>query len=328
MSKLNTFTGIDISKASIDVCIKTEDGNKVCAFKVAYDQAGMKQLSQRVLKAGTVWTVMEATGPYYLKLALFLKSQGLIISVVNPLSVKRFAQMQLVRTKTDKADAAMIADYAINQRTRLQPWTPADGYVLRLGQLSAIREGLVKHATAISNQIEAFSAGGQMADEDLYFLNQILEDTRNSIDQTETRMQTLIEAEHPQMLQHLESIPGIGKKTALMLILISGGFKRFKGYRQLIAYIGLAPRAYESGSSIKGRAKVCKMGMSRIRAMLYVCAWSAKRCNEGCRQLYDRLVAAGKSKRLALVAVANKLIKQAFAIATKNTTYQTPPTTL
>src|SRR5690606_4528270 len=87
------------------------------------------------------------------------------------------------------------------------------------------------------------------------------------------------------------------------------------------SYIGLSPRIYESGTSVKGRSRICKMGMSRIRAMLYVCAWSAKKINKACKELFERLVEKGKAKKLALIAVANKLLKQAFAIANKNIFY-------
>jgi transposase len=123
------------------------------------------------------------------------------------------------------------------------------------------------------------------------------------------------------MYDQLQSIPGLGRKTALFLIVITGGFRKFENHKQLASYIGISPRIFESGTSVKGRAKICKMGMSKIRAMLYVCAWSAKKCNKACKELYDRLVENGKSKKLAFIAVVNKLIKQAFAIATKKEYY-------
>jgi len=119
------------------------------------------------------------------------------------------------------------------------------------------------------------------------------------------------------MFNQLKSIPGMGSKTSLLLIVISGGFSKFNNHKQLASYVGISPRIFESGTSVKGKSKICKMGMSKIRALLYMCAWSAKRCNETCKALYDRLVEKGKSKKLALIAVVNKLLKQAFAIATK-----------
>ena len=114
----------------------------------------------------------------------------------------------------------------------------------------------------------------------------------------------------------------MGKQTAMTLIVLSGGFDKFDDYRKLSSYIGICPRIFESGTSVKGKARICKMGMSRIRAMLYICSWSASRCNKACRDLYQRLLAKGKAKKLALIAVANKLLKQAFAIAKQQTKYQ------
>lgn len=134
-------------------------------------------------------------------------------------------------------------------------------------------------------------------------------------------MEQIIKTHYKEMLDHLKSIPGLGTKTSLLLIVISGGFSKFENHKQLTSYVGISPRIFESGTSVKGRSKICKMGMSKIRAMLYVCAWSAKRCNKSCRELYDRLVEKGKAKKLALIAVVNKLLKQAFAIATKKEYY-------
>jgi transposase len=321
MSNLRTLAGIDISKNSFDVCIKNEDGNTLFSFKCPYDQGGMDQCTTALIKARCHRVLLEATGPYYIRLAMHLHSAALQVCVLNPLVVKRFSQMRLVRTKTDKADAALIADYGINQPDRLAAWAPPQDYVVRLGQLCALCDGLIRHLTVLKNQQEAFRATALLGEEDGSFLSELIAHTEAQIARLEKQMGAIVNAEQPELMGNLTSIPGIGKKTALMLVLISGGFKKFATYRQLIAYIGFAPRAYESGTSVRGRARVCKMGMSRIRAMLYVCAWSASRYNLGCKALYERLLEKGKSKRLALVAVANKLIKQAFAIATKNTTF-------
>ena len=152
-------------------------------------------------------------------------------------------------------------------------------------------------------------------------LTKLLADLQKQIAGITKKMETLTKEHEGELLTNLVSIPGIGKKTAIVLIVLSNGFKKFSNYKQLSAYIGLSPRIYESGTSVKGKAKICKMGMSSIRAMLYVCAWSACRYNKRCRELYERLLAKGKAKPLALIAVANKLLKQAFAIATHKTEY-------
>ena len=141
------------------------------------------------------------------------------------------------------------------------------------------------------------------------------------ISRIENKMISIIKAHHSELFKQMQSIPGIGRKTALLLIVISGGFTKFDNARQLSSYIGISPRIFESGTSVKGKSKICKMGMSRIRAMLYICPWSAKKCNNVCRELYDRLVEKGKARKVALIAVANKLLKQAFALASKNEYY-------
>ena len=128
-------------------------------------------------------------------------------------------------------------------------------------------------------------------------------------------MERLIKEYNQQMYSNIRSIPGVGKKTALLLIASTNGFKSFENQRQLSAFFGLAPTERTSGTSIRGRSRINKAGNPKIRNYLFLCSFTASQCNPQCRALYDRLVAKGKSKKLALIAVANKLLKQALAIA-------------
>jgi transposase len=100
------------------------------------------------------------------------------------------------------------------------------------------------------------------------------------------------------------------------------GFKHTESYQQLISYAGLSPREYTSGKSIKGRVRISKIGGGQLRHTLYMCALNAKSTNKACKALYDRLVAKGKNKKLALIAVCNKLLKQVFAVVKSGTLYQ------
>lgn len=320
MTNVKTFGGIDVSKKFFDVCIMV-GSKKQQVHQFNYDEQGLKALNEYLAgyKEG-VHCVMEATGAYYMKLAMYLHGKGYAVSVVNPLVIKRFSQMRLIRTKTDKADAVMIAQYAQREQPKL--WEPPKDYIIKLQQLEALSDQLQKQRTALLCQSEAFSSTQMMDKEIELLMKSNIVHLEKQLEKIAERMETIIGGHHRQMLNNVESIPGIGRKTAIVLIVLSGGFKKFSNYRQLSAYIGLSPRIYESGSSVKGKARICKMGMSRIRALLYVCAWSAKRCNKACKDLYDRLVEKGKSKRLALIAVANKLVKQVFAIATSNQPYQ------
>lgn len=132
----------------------------------------------------------------------------------------------------------------------------------------------------------------------------------------EQQMDSIVNEHYQELMNRLRTIPGIGRKTAMTLIVISDGFKKFSNSKQLSSYIGLCPRIIESGTSVKGKAKICKLGMSRMRRLLYVCTWSAIQFNNQCKQMYERMVAKGKPKMIALIAVANKLLRQAFAIGT------------
>ena len=93
-------------------------------------------------------------------------------------------------------------------------------------------------------------------------------------------------------------------------------------YKQLISYAGLSPREYYSGSSIRGRVKICKQGGKQLRNILYMCALNAKKTNSHCKALYDRLVDQGKNKKSAIIAVCNKLLKIVFGVVKNQTMYQ------
>lgn len=317
MTNVNVFSGFDVSKDYFDV-FTIEDQGKSIGHRIDYTPQGLKSLAKIIPLQSHC--VMEATGPYYLKLATWLYQNGYAVSVVNPLVIRRFSQMRLIRAKTDKIDAKMIAMYAQTERPLL--WQPPAPYIAKLQQLEALTDLLTKNRTSLLNQLHAFEATGMIDTFTRTMLKKSIEDTTKKIEKTEGKIAEAIEIEHKEMLSNLTSIPGIGKKSAVALIVASNGFNRFDNYKKLSSYLGVCPRIYESGSSVRGRSKICKLGMQRIRAMLYVCAWSAKKSNLACKQLYDRLVEKGKSKRLALIAVVNKLIKQAFAIAKSGQVYQ------
>lgn len=315
MQTQTDYAGVDISKSFFDAAF-LQAGHYVY-HKFSNDSNGFKALL-KVLPSGNQ-VVMEASGPYYLQLACFLQEQGIAVSVINPLVIRRFCQMRLSRAKTDKKDAMMIAEYGRAERPGL--WQRPEQHVITLQQMEALLSRLNKERTALTNQLESFTHSGKLDKGLKKLLDKELEHKQALINKINKAMETLASRHYAEMLSTLESLPGMGRKTAMALIVLSGGFERFDDYRKLSAYIGICPRLFESGSSVKGKARICKMGMSRIRAMLYVCSWSAKRCNKSCKELYGRLVAKGKAKKLALIAVANKLLRQAFAMAKHQTKY-------
>jgi transposase len=309
------YTGIDISKSFFDVAFLQAD--RYTYTKLSNDIGGFRDLL-KVLPTGS-WVVMEASGPYYLQLACFLRDEGVLVSVINPLVIRRFSQMRMSRAKTDKKDAKMIAEYGKMEQPAL--WQKPEQHVITLQQTEALLTRLQTEYTALSNQLESFDSSGMLTKQLRKEISVELSHKDRLMKKLIKQMEQLANEHYSNMLVNLKSIPGMGSKTAMMLTVLSGGFTRFDDYRKLSSYIGICPRIFESGTSVKGKARICKMGMSRIRATLYVCSWSASRCNKACRELYERLLAKGKAKKLALIAVANKLLRQAFAIATTQTKY-------
>lgn len=265
------------------------------------------------------WVIMEASGPYYLGLANWLHDQGICLSVVNPLVIRRYAQMKLARTKTDAKDAELIAGYGIEQQPKL--WSPPSRVCLQMRQLMSLREGLVRQQGILRGQQEAFSQGP--VDEEL--TRQILAEQAGQIERQlariDRRLQQLATTHYPELMKVLQTVPSIGPKTAIMLLILTDGFTRFQSARQLASYAGICPRVWQSGSSIQGRGAICKLGAAHLRKLLYMCSWTAKQYNPACRMLYERMAAKGKPERVIKVAIAHKLLRQAFAVGIKQQSY-------
>src|ERR1700733_10182784 len=148
---MSKFTGIDISKQTFDCSITTEDG-KIEAKKLSNNLKGFEKLKS--LLPADAQVVMEASGPYYFKLATYLHQHTIRVSVVNPLVIRRFCQMRMIRTKTDKKDASMIRAYGETEKPTL--WQPDEPSITKLKQLNAAIELMDKAITASGNQIQAF----------------------------------------------------------------------------------------------------------------------------------------------------------------------------
>jgi transposase len=264
--------------------------------------------------------VMEATGIYYLQLAYYLYEQGAQVVVVNPVIIKRYIQMHLGKGKSDKKDAQWIRRYG--EQNQVTYWQPEEQVIVECRQLEQVIEQLIKQKTMVINSLEALERQPVVSSLAIKSLKQTLNTLEKQIKQLEGRLLDNLEKTFAKEIKLLTSIPGIGKKTAGMLLLFAGSFQKIDNYRQLIAKAGLSPREYTSGSSIRGKVRITKMGGSLIRSKLYVCSFSAKKSNAACKALYDRLVAKGKNGKLALIAVCNKLLKQAFAIVKSGIPYR------
>jgi transposase len=312
MYKYSEFYGVDISKDVFDVM-----NSKGQHIQLSNDESGFKKLVKAIESDSLV--VMEATGYYHYCLAQYLYQKGYFVSVVNPLSVKRFIQMKLSKVKTDKSDAKAICEYAISNEVPL--YTAKDKSQAECLQLIRLIDTYLKHRTAVKNKLHGEKTLAIPSKAVYRSLNRSLKSIDKEIKVLETRLTELVKEHQQTQITLLKSIPGMGMKTALMLIVMSDGFNRFENAKQLCSYAGITPTIRESGSSVRGRSRISKMGNKKLRNLLFMCSFSACKHNKSCREIYERIISKGKSKKLALIAVSNKLLKQAFAIAKSGLPY-------
>jgi len=312
MTKDRKIYGIDISKNVFDVyCVATGH------MQLKNDEKGFKSFLKTLPKTALV--VMEATGYYHYRFAQFLHKHDVTVSVVNPLSVKRFIQMKLAKVKTDKSDAKAICEYGtMNELPIYNAYTEVQAECL---QLFRLLDNYIKQRTATKNKLHGEDVLGIPSRMVYSSLKRQLKHLDKEIVMLEKRLLELVKQDQQQQLTLLKSIPGMGVKTALFLIVITDGFKKFETAAQLCSYVGITPTIRASGSSVRGRSRISKVGNKKLRNLLFLCAFSACKHNRACREIYDRIVAKGKSKKLALIAVSNKLLKQAFAIAKSGLPY-------
>jgi transposase len=309
MEKKKLYCGVDVSGNTIDVCIQKED-NTFDSLTYSNDKIGFKTLLQVANKS--YHFVMESTGVYHMALCFYLDERKCHYSVVNALKIKRYIQMNLERNKSDKKDAKYICKYGIDQAP--EQYEMPDSLYFECRTLNNGILTLTQEITSFKNKIHSIDT--------LKIDNTLVKKAyQNSIKIMQQEMKKLeqelllkLNEWQPDLVKLVSSITGIGKRATSLLIVSTQGFKTTDTYQQLISYAGLSPKEYSSGTSIRGKVRICKMGGGQLRNTLYMCSLNAKKTNPACKALYDRLVAKGKNKKLAIIAVSNKLLKQVFGV--------------
>lgn len=307
--------GIDVSKSTLDVAFF--NGEDWLSFTCSNDREGIKVLTQKIESYGKnqLLITMEATGNYHLLAAKTLDSEGYTVSVVNPLVIKRFGDMKMLRAKTDAVDARIIAQYGFEQRAAI--YTPKEDNCQKVVYYLKAIEDLLMLKSQITNRIEALSVCPDVPEDLIMRFRKIQESLLHESKEIEYSISLLMQKTYKAQYNRLMAIPGIGKRTAVAFIGYFNEFEKFETAKQVASFIGVNPSPYESGTTVRKRGVISRKGNAYLRKLIYMAALSASRHNISCKNLYERLQLKGKDKKLALIAVANKLIRQAFAI-TKN----------
>jgi len=317
MKSENLVCGIDVSKDTLDIYYNDHLG-KECYLRVSNDHEGHLRLINALGVERTF--VMESSGPYYLRLAFALKKKGGDVRVENPIVIKRFIQMQLERNKSDRKDAKWI--YRFGRQCEAAEWKMPSKQQLQCSEILSAIDLYNRQVTMIANQLESLEQIPWCERTVMSSLVQVKSKLENEVKKLERRVNEILKQWQEQQLKNLSTVPGLGKRAVALLIVYTDGFRKIQNHRQLSALCGLAPREFSSGTSVRRRKGICKMGNGHLRNVLYMCSLSAIKHNRACKDLYERLRGKGKRGKVALIAVCNKLLKQAFAIATRGTQYQ------
>ncbi|HEZ3672900.1 TPA: IS110-like element ISNgo3 family transposase, partial [Neisseria meningitidis] len=298
--------GLDISKDTIDATLHKTNGS-IHYIKFKNNDDGLKQFrlwikGNRIRK---VYIGMEATGIYYEKAADMLSSYYTVY-VINPLKIKDYGKSRFNRTKTDKADSNLIADYIKRHQDTLIPYQIPKNKALQ--KLINLKNQLQQQQKQIKNRLHS-------TEED--FIRNIHQDLIDTIQDKMEQVKIAISEQIKKQTDYnhyrnLQTIPSIGKDTASVLY-AQLTEKHFKTANQFVSYAGLSPAIIQSGTSVRGRGRLSRYGNRRLKSTLYMPALCAYRFN-AFPKLINNLKKAGKPKMVIIVAIMRKLAKLAYYI--------------
>jgi len=301
--------GLDVGKRELHAVLL--QGDRAASKSVANSPTGIAQLQTwlKNRKARRVHACLEATGGWSEDVALALNEAGHIVSLVNPSRIKAFAQSEMLRTKTDRVDAASIARFC--RMYVPEPWTPPAPEIRTLQGLVRRYHSLVEMRTEEQNRLGAPIVAAPVKAS----ITATLEHLERELERVDREIAQLFD-EHPPLRRQrdlLVSIPGIGETTAARILGEMPNIVEFRGVKAVSAFAGLSPQHYESGS-IRRPSRLSKAGNADLRQALYWPAISAMRHNPILRAFADRLRGRGKANMTIIAAVMRKLLTLAYGV--------------
>lgn len=310
-----TYIGIDVSKDSFVAAYPSKSGYTTKTFKNI--AIGVRQFINSLPE--DCHCVMEATGNYSMLLLYLLQKANITVSMENPQKIKHFARAMLSTTKTDEIDAKLIAMYG--EKMEPEPYRIPSESILLLKQKRTVLRQLKKQLTMWINLQESMEPLPKKDPVSKVAIEKTIKFLRKQISKLEDEITHLSNKEFKRQMELLTSIRGIGESIASALIIATGGFTYFSSAKQISRFLGLCPTYQQSGTSVNVKGHINRNGDTYLRSQLYIAALASIRFNAACKETYDRLKAKGKSGKVAVVAVANKLIRQAYAVVTNDQPY-------
>lgn len=323
MEQRKTIIGIDVSKKTLDVFIKTIEVH----IQISNDAEGFKKLlallKANKLKPEDCLFVLEFTGGYEYRLIQFCQAKMFSYVRISGLALKR--SMGLVRGKSDKIDAKRIAEYGDEKQSKLEAETGGLADIVRLKRLLSQREDFVADRKAYDHRYSELQYMMELPDKDsmLKRYKKIAAELQKLIDKTEEEIRKLVKANDAFQLNFelLTSIKGIGEINGWTMIAYTENFTSFENGRQFGAYIGVVPYDFTSGTSIKGKSRTSKMANQQIKALLQMAARAAVIHDKELNLYYERRIALGKHHMAVMNEIKFKLVLIMFAVVKKQTPY-------
>lgn len=313
------IVGIDVSKNTLDVCIKPAG----ITFQVSNDLAGFNLLKKGIGDPVKTLIVMEHTGNYSLRLEKYLHQKAIGFCKIAALHIKR--SLGVVRGKSDNLDAGRIAEYGWLRRDQLKADERVDQQVTDLRSLLNLRTKMVRDRSGyVARLKESLATGEYLATSPMAKMQEsIIKTFTVQITKLEAQIYELIDQDPAlrQNFQLLTGIKGVGPVIAAHMLACTHNFKRFSNARKFNCYVGIAPFIHQSGTSIKGRSRISHLANKDIKALLNMGAASAINYNQELKNYYQRRLSEGMRKMSCLNIIRSKLVSRMFAIIKRQTPF-------
>ncbi len=324
--KFNNIIGIDISKKTFDVALLVN--NKLSDSHIFSNNIeGFKKLilwlKSQKLNLNSILFCMEKTGIYSICLSNFLFKNKCKVWLEDPIKISKSQSFK--RGKNDKIDAIRISKYAFRFQDKLKLFEANDEIYDRINHLFTLRERLIGVLviieTAVKESKGIFDSKFQKVLESICFLP--IKHLKMSVKKVDKKLDDLIkeDSEIKRKYKIITSVRGIGKQTAIYLLIISRGFTKIKTARKCSCFCGVAPFEFSSGTSVKGRTKVSNFGNKKLKKLLHMGALSIISQKKG-EEYYSRKVSEGKHKMKVINALRNKILGRVFSCIKDDREYE------
>jgi len=325
---LKQVAGVDIAQKELVISIGRMFNDltiDIYAYKVFKNtatgmKAALKWVKSMTSEERSVLYVMEATGIYHEKFAYYLSENQYDISIILPNKISNYFRTLEIKTITDKTSSQTIAQFGLERKLDL--WQPPLPVFKNLKQLTREQGQIVEERTRVKNQLHSEvleavpnSRSIKRLKARIKFLNSQEQEIKNDI-------QDIINSDHElkNEIDKITTIPGIGQLTVVIALAETNGFELIRNKKQLTSYAGFDVKEKQSGTSVKGKARISKRGNKYLRSAMHLPSLSAVKYNQNHKDLYSRIVSRTGIKKKGLIAVQRKLLELIYVLY-KNKTF-------